>query len=76
MDKAGATRLQWRGGKSWAYYFWSPTITLRGVLAGIAAMRVAYWWYYDRPLRMDADKNGIPCETVYSGATVNAFWFQ
>jgi hypothetical protein len=37
---------------------------------------VADWWYYDRPLRMDADKNGIPCETVYSGATVNAFWFQ
>jgi hypothetical protein len=36
---------------------------------------VAYWWYYDMPLRMDADKNGIPCETVYSVATVNAFWF-
>jgi len=39
------------------------------------AQAVAYWWYYDRPQRMDADKNGIPCETVYSAATVNAFWF-
>jgi hypothetical protein len=36
---------------------------------------VAYWWYYDMPSRMDADNNGIPCETVYSAATVNAFWF-
>jgi hypothetical protein len=40
------------------------------------AQTVAYWWFYDRPARMDADKNGIPCETVYSVATVNAFWFQ
>jgi hypothetical protein len=40
------------------------------------AQAVAYWWYYDMPLRMDADKNGIPCETVYSVATVNNFWFQ
>ena len=39
------------------------------------AQAVAYWWYYDRPSRMDADKNGIPCETVYPAATVNAFWF-
>ena len=23
---------------------------------------------------MDADRNGIPCETVYSGADVLAFW--
>ena len=40
------------------------------------AQAVAYWWYYNRPLRMDADKNGIPCETVYSVATVNSFWYQ
>ncbi|MFF1819660.1 hypothetical protein ACFVWG_20330 [Kribbella sp. NPDC058245] len=40
------------------------------------AQAVAYWWYYDRPLRMDADQNGIPCETVYSVAVVNDFWFQ
>lgn len=40
------------------------------------AQAVAYWWYYDMPLRMDADRNGIPCETVYSVATVNNFWFQ
>jgi hypothetical protein len=37
---------------------------------------VAYWWYYGRPARMDADNNGIPCETVYAAAIVNAFWFQ
>ncbi|TDD60647.1 hypothetical protein E1263_10220 [Kribbella antibiotica] len=40
------------------------------------AQAVAYWWYYNRPLRMDADQNGIPCETVYSVAVVNDFWFQ
>ncbi|TCC54571.1 hypothetical protein E0H73_38055 [Kribbella pittospori] len=40
------------------------------------AQAVAYWWYYDMPQRMDADKNGIPCETVYSAATVNAFWYS
>jgi hypothetical protein len=40
------------------------------------AQAVAYWWYYDRPLRMDADQNGLPCETVYSDAVVNDFWFQ
>ncbi|MEU4396573.1 excalibur calcium-binding domain-containing protein [Kribbella sp. NPDC023855] len=40
------------------------------------AQAVAYWWYYDMPQRMDADKNGIPCETVYSVAMVNNFWFQ
>jgi hypothetical protein len=39
------------------------------------AQAVAYWWYYNMPLRMDADQNGIPCETVYSVATVNNFWF-
>lgn len=40
------------------------------------AQAVAYWWYYDMPQRMDADKNGIPCETVYSAATVSAFWYS
>ncbi|MEU4184072.1 excalibur calcium-binding domain-containing protein [Micrococcus luteus] len=38
------------------------------------AQAVGYWWYYGMPERMDADKNGIPCETVYSAATVYAFW--
>jgi hypothetical protein len=48
-------------------------LAARGATYGEA---VAYWWYYDRPTRMDADNNGIPCETVYSTATVNAFWFS
>lgn len=48
-------------------------LAARGATYGEA---VAYWWYYDRPSRMDADNNGIPCETVYSTATVNAFWFS
>ncbi len=39
------------------------------------AEAVRYWWYYGMPDRMDADKNGIPCETVYSSAAVNAFWY-
>jgi hypothetical protein len=28
------------------------------------------------PTRMDADGNGIPCETVYPAVVVNAFWRQ
>ncbi len=35
---------------------------------------VSYWWYSGMPSRMDADGNGIPCETVYPAAVVNAFW--
>jgi len=27
-------------------------------------------------LVMDADRNGIPCETVYPAATVDAFWYS
>ncbi len=46
-------------------------LATRGATYGEA---VAYWWYYGRPARMDADNNGIPCETVYSAATVYAFW--
>ena len=34
---------------------------------------VAYWLVGGVPRRMDADGNGIPCETVYSPAEVNAF---
>jgi hypothetical protein len=48
-------------------------LAARGATYGEA---VAYWWYYDRPARMDADNNGIPCETVYPTAIVNAFWFS
>lgn len=37
---------------------------------------VTYWWYSGMPNRMDADGNGIPCETVYPAVVVNAFWRQ
>lgn len=35
---------------------------------------VAYWYAEGAPPRMDEDRNGIPCETVYSAASVRAFW--
>jgi hypothetical protein len=35
---------------------------------------VAYWLQEGRPERMDADADGIPCETVYPEADVTAFW--
>ncbi len=34
---------------------------------------VRYWWWDGSPDRMDADRNGIPCETVYPAAAVAAF---
>ncbi len=35
---------------------------------------VAYWHAEGRPARMDADRNGIPCQTVYDAAEVTAYW--
>jgi hypothetical protein len=35
---------------------------------------VTYWVAEGEPDRMDADHNGIPCETVYSRAQVVDFW--
>lgn len=35
-----------------------------------------YWRLHGNPVRMDANRDGIPCETVYSTAAVNAFWYQ
>jgi hypothetical protein len=35
---------------------------------------VAYWEHEGRPDRMDADVDGIPCETVYPAGDVTAFW--
>lgn len=35
---------------------------------------VAYWTKEGTPERMDADGNGIPCETVYLEKEVLAFW--
>ena len=37
---------------------------------------VDYWFSEGAPDRMDEDLNGIPCETVYPGAEVSAFWGQ
>jgi len=35
---------------------------------------VVYWFIEDRPDRMDADGNGIPCETVHRADVVSAVW--
>jgi len=35
---------------------------------------ITYWVKEGSPDRMDADRNGIPCETVYASADVLAFW--
>jgi hypothetical protein len=35
---------------------------------------VAYWFDQGRPARMDAEGNGIPCETVYDVTEVRAVW--
>jgi len=36
------------------------------------AVAVAYWLSEGRPERMDADRNGIPCETVYDSNEVSS----
>ncbi len=38
------------------------------------AAAVDYWRVNGQPNRMDADRNGIPCETVYPRADVVAYW--
>lgn len=35
---------------------------------------VEYWFLEGRPTRMDADSNGIPCETRFDAAVVRALW--
>jgi hypothetical protein len=37
-------------------------------------LAVWYWYAAGRPDRMDADLDGIPCETVYDSDEVAAFW--
>jgi hypothetical protein len=37
-------------------------------------MAVFYWLTEGRPDRMDADSNGVPCETVYPAGEVSDFW--
>jgi hypothetical protein len=38
------------------------------------AEAVWYWDVQGRPARMDASGNGIPCQTVYPRAEVDAYW--
>jgi hypothetical protein len=35
---------------------------------------VSYWYSEGSPPRMDADNDGIPCETVYSSSDVISYW--
>ena len=35
---------------------------------------VSYWYSEGSPSRMDADNDGIPCETVYSSSDVISYW--
>jgi hypothetical protein len=66
----------WNGRVISGAVYWSAGLFCRDLAARGAsyAEAVRYWWYYGMPDRMDADKNGIPCETVYSSGAVNAFW--
>ena len=68
-----------------AYWGANASDTYSGVPAGLYcrdlvargftyAESVAYWFATGAPDRMDADKNGIPCETVYPAAEVQDYW--
>jgi hypothetical protein len=35
---------------------------------------MSYWNYWNEPANMDADGDGIPCETVYSAQAVENYW--
>ncbi|MFF0339321.1 excalibur calcium-binding domain-containing protein [Kribbella sp. NPDC004875] len=73
----GSVAAYWNGRAVDGVVYWSAGLYCRDLAARGAsyAEAVRYWWYYGMPARMDADKNGIPCETVYSKAAVNAFWY-
>jgi len=53
-----------------------PGLFCRDLLAdGVAYDKaVIYWLEEGRPTRMDEDGNGVPCETVYPAAEVEALW--
>lgn len=67
-----------------------PTATTGNVLAEPAGLfcrdlrgrgysysaAVAYYDQFGRPDQMDADKNGIPCETVYPRSDIVGYWPQ
>ena len=38
------------------------------------AAAVDYWRAHGQPNQMDADANGVPCETVYPSSDVAAYW--
>ncbi|NIK55624.1 hypothetical protein [Kribbella shirazensis] len=67
----------WNGREISGIVFWSSGLYCRDLaaLGASYAEAVRYWWYYGMPDRMDADKNSVPCETVYSAATVSSFWY-
>ncbi|MEU8222931.1 hypothetical protein [Kribbella sp. NPDC048915] len=71
-----AVAAYWNGREISGITFWPNGLYCRDLFARGASYgeAVRYWWYYGMPDRMDADKNGVPCETVYSAATVNDFW--
>jgi hypothetical protein len=73
----GDVAAYWAGRQITGVDFWQAGLYCRDLAARGASYGVAvrYWWYYGMPDRMDADKNGIPCETVYSTASVNSFWY-
>lgn len=68
----------------WGTYTWVEPLPVGlpgGLLCKDLAARgigypdaVAYWFAEGAPDRMDADLNGIPCETVYSGDDVIDYW--
>jgi hypothetical protein len=69
-----------------AYWGSTPVPAYEGVPVGLLcrdlaargysyADAVAYWFATGTPDNMDADLNGIPCETVYPAAEVDAYWF-
>jgi hypothetical protein len=35
---------------------------------------IDYWRMHGQPDKMDADGNGIPCETVYPAYAINVLW--
>jgi hypothetical protein len=53
-----------------------PGLFCRDLFAGgfSYAAAVDYWRLHGEPNQMDADRNGIPCETVYSASDVAAYW--
>lgn len=64
---------------------WGPRLEADGIEPGLLcrdlraeeldySAAVAYWLDEGRPDRMDEDRDGIPCETVYPTEEVDDFW--